>query len=391
MRLITLIARRFTVSLRRDPFARFTSVVSIASVAIGCLALIISISVLNGYEELILETATRYTSHVEVRSIFEDGIHDADRIVRVVRGVPDVERVDSIMVREALARTRSGVDGVMLHGMSEERLSLLLGQGRTPGVYVGHDLGRRLGLTAGDTLVIYARDMRATEGSPILFALPIDGIVRTGMQSIDESMIAMPIERLASLLRQDVTPSLLAITLASAERSTDVSNQLTKALPPTTMVLTWQERFATIASWIELQKKPVPIVLGLIGIVAVFTLISTLLVTVVEKTRSLAILIALGMTARAVMSVIALRAFWTALMGSLIGVVISFAFAFVQNTWSPIQLDGEIYYVDALPVSYDLGPYILVPTTAIALALLAALVPMVAARRIRPARALRFS
>jgi len=386
----TLIARRFTKSLRRDGFSRFTTLVSISSVALGCIALIISISVLNGYEEKIKETASRYTSHIEVRSLDPNGLKGAEAMATYIRTLDGVNNVEGIVVREALARTKSGVDGVLLHGMTTERLEQLGGRGTSIGV----DLARRLSIEPGDTLVVYASQGQPgmnNETMPILFALPIKGLIKTGMQSVDESIIAMPREDLVQYLRMDDRPTMLSVTLDDPDQAYDVAREILRSVPASVTTITWQDRYATVASWIELQKQPIPIVLGLISIVTVFTLISTLLVAVVEKTRSIAILLSIGLHPRRIMVVVALRALWIAIIGSLIGVAVSATFAFVQNTYQIIRLDGEIYYVSVLPVSADPAPYLIVPAISIALALIAALIPMIAARRVQPARALRFA
>jgi len=391
VRLVSFIAGRFSRSLRSG-FARFTTIVSVGSVALGCLALIVSISVLNGYEEMIEETALRYTSHIEVRTFQGDPIPNAGALSQRISKIDDVTSVDPMIIREALARTRDGVEGVVLHGMSQQRIEQLLGAGVDQGAVVGVEVARRLDLTVGDTLVIYASDGRGAEGSPILFSVRIDGIVKTSMQSVDESVVAMDIARLRSLLRlPDDAPTHLTIALRDPYRAEEVARSIAEMTDRGFMVLTWNDRFQAIASWIELQKQPIPIVLGLISIVAVFTLVSTLLVTVVEKTRSIAVLIAIGMRPRQVMGVVVLRAVRIAITGVIIGVGISLAFALIQRTWQPITLDGSIYYVSALPVSLDPAPYLIVPAFSILLAIAASVIPMLAARRVRPAKALRFS
>ena len=390
--IVPFIADRFSRSLRNDGFARFTTIVSIASVAIGSLALIVSISVLNGYEELIEETALSYLSHIEVRAVGTESLEDTDVLQSAIAELEGVTSVEPVIVRGALARTRDGVDGVFLHGLGGDRLSTIVGSDVSDGVYVGQELARRLALAKGDTLVIYAEDERSADAIPILFSVTIAGTITSGMQSIDESIVAMDIETLKTHLRvADDQPTMLTVTLHDANEAENVAREIAGFAPGTVMVLTWHDRYRSIASWIELQKKPIPIILGLISLVAVFTVASTLLVAVVEKTRSLAVLLAIGMAPKAVMMIVAIRGLRIGLIGSMFGVGIAGAFAIIQRTWQPISLDGTIYYVNALPVSADPAPYIIVPLISIALTLAASLIPMLVARNVRPAQALRFS
>ena len=390
MRLVSFIAGRFSRSLRSG-FARFTTLVSVGSVALGCLALIVSISVLNGYEELIEDTALRYTSHIELRRFNGDTIGDVTSILQRMQSIEHVVSADPLVIREALVRTRNGVEGAVLHGLPPERVQTLLSTTLEGGVGVGAEISRRLGLSVGDTIVIYASDGNGTQATPILFSSRIDAVIQTGMQSIDESLIAMDLTSLRSALRlPDHGATHVAVALDDPYLAEPVAQRIAES-ELGLMIITWHDRFQAIASWIELQKQPIPIVLGLISIVAIFTLVSTLLVTVVEKTRSLAVLMAIGMRPRQIMGVVVLRAVRIAVAGSLVGVVISLSFALIQRTWQPITLDGAIYYVSALPVSIGVAPYLIVPLISILLAVAASVIPMIAARKVQPARALRFS
>ncbi len=393
MDLTRFIARRFSVSLRRNAFSRFTTVVSTASVALGCIALIVSTSVLGGYEELITDTALKYTSHVEVRSLGPDGIPQADVLQRYIAGLKSVRSVSHVLQREALAKSRSGVDGVVLVGSEKETdgLSFRARRARNE-VRVGASVARRLGLKVGDTLVIYTSDSLAIGATPRIFTLPIGEILTTGMQTLDESLVQVPIDVLREKLGVEPSQTTsLAITLDDPERAMDVARAIDMATGGRLQVTTWKQRFEAISAWIELQRQPIPIVLGLISIVAVFTLVSTLLVTVVEKTRSFAILSTMGLTPGQIARIVLLRGMRIGLIGISIGVGISLAFAIIQRTWQPITLDGTIYYVSALPVSLSPLPYLIVPAISLTLVFLASLIPIIAARKISPVQALRFS
>ena len=361
--------------------------------ALGCIALIVSVSVLSGYEETIEETALSYLSHIEVRPADGRTIYDGKMDLRgALEDVESVTRVEPLIVREALARTRDGVDGVALHGMTADRFERLTGKTPGEGAFIGAEVARRLDLQEGDTAVIYAADDQRDPTAPVLFSIIVDGIVETGMQSIDESIIAMDIDQLKTTLRMDPEEvSMYSCTVDDPSNVREISSEIAAIIPGRLMVITWEDRYHSISSWIELQKEPVPIVLGLISIVAVFTVISTLLVAVVEKARSFAVLITIGMKPKDVMMIVALRALRIGINGSLIGVGVALAFALIQRTWEPIALDGTIYYVSALPVSLSPLPYLVVPVFAIVLTLVASIIPMVLARKLQPAQVLRFS
>lgn len=391
------VAFRFAHSLRANGFARFTTIVSVLSVALGCVALIIAISVLHGYEEKIEKTAMRFTSHIEAKPVYGNLISNAAGAANIVSKVDGVSSVDVVLNREALARTRAGVDGIVLSGITQERaatfISPMIVQGSgvsATGAVIGEALAATLRVDVGDTLVIYAANAQATQ--PIIFTMRVGGILRSGMATYDNSVVILPISVVRQKLRldQDVASGLL-ITCTDITLVRSVASRVRNVVGPRVYVLTYLDTFAAITAWIDLQKKPIPIVLGLISIVAVFTVISTLLIAVVEKTRSIAILMTIGLTPWRVMSVFLIRSVTIGGFGAAIGSAIAFTFVWVQSTWHVIRLDGAIYYVSELPVSFSPAPFIIIPAISIGLCVLVAIVPMLMASRISPSKALRFS
>lgn len=421
MSLPTLIASRFAFSLRGNGFARFTTIVSVVSVALGCIALIVAMSVLRGYEEAIVATATQFAAPIEIRPIFGQTIPESDKVIAAVKNVEGIKEVDPIVSREALARTRKGVDGILLLGATPKRMAVLneaivnwqgaASQGAinapgapsqrvnnasgaaSQGALVGVDLATRLGLNAGDTLVVYASSSSSTSTEPMLFTVRVRGVIRSGMQSFDDAVVVMDISSLQSALRMQPSEiSGLAVYPDDTDMDADVmATMIGPVIGPRLFPQTYTQRFQSMASWIALQKEPIPIVLGLISIVAVFTIISTLLIAVVEKSRSVAVLRCLGMTSRSIMSVFALNGLRIGITGILLGTGVSLTFILAQKYFEFIRLDGTIYYLSALPVSLSPLPFVLVPSVTLVLCLVASVIPMILASRVSPVRALRFS
>lgn len=390
------IARRFARSLRANGFARFATAVSIGSVALGSIALILAISILTGYEEMIERTAMQFVAHVEARPIGGDVFRDADRVVAGMRGLDGVADADVVLTREALIRTKHGVDGVALTGVSVERgrekIDPLIVHGTgvsDSGLVLGERLASALRVGVGDTVVIYAAN--ADHTAPIIAALRVHGVFRSGMERYDRSLAVLPIDQARRVLRlpNDVASSVL-VTCRSTDLVEGVAERVRTAIGPRGYVTTYVDSFQAMVAWIEIQKRPIPIVLGLISLVAVFSVISTLLIAVVEKTRSVAILMTLGMTPWGVMRVVLLRSLSIGAIGAALGAGIAFGALLAQRTWNIVQLDGAIYYVRHLPVSLDPAPFIVIPAVSITLCVLVSTVPMIIAARVRPARALRF-
>lgn len=401
-----LLSHRLFTSLRTDGFARFVNIVSVSAICLGTLSLLLSLSILNGYEERILETATQFTSHVEIRSSALDGITLSPSEVQRIRELQGVVSVDSILMREALIRTRTGIDGVVIHGMNAERIQQLkpaLISGTLPAdatCVIGEALARRLSLGIGDSVLFYSMSAQTPTADSIaappvpsatLFTRTISGIVATGMQSVDASMIVMPKRSLSTATGSTTGQvTMLTLELANPDRADITAVALLTILPPQYQIVTWKDRYASVANWIELQKQPIPIVLGLISIVAAFSLVSTLLVGVVLKTRSLAILASLGMPYSTLTGLVLRRGLWLGFVGTALGSSVAALLIGIQHTWHVLRLDGAIYYVSTLPVSLSIAPFILVPLSTILLAAIATIVPMVVVARQRIVRGIQF-
>lgn len=390
------IARRFSSSLRNDRFARFTTIVSTIGVALGCTALIVAISVLRGYEEAIVSTAVKLAAHIEIRDGLGGPIPEWQTLASSVRTVEHVRDVRPIIRREALVRSNHSLDGTMVMGTDDIHsidMRATVGRGdSTRWAWMGSILAERLKVRAGDTVIIYTAQMTRSSTSPRMRPFVVQGIVSTGMASTDEGLIVVPsgVARDLFGFTADMA-SALAVTVDETENTDAVAERLGSVIGHRLWALTYEQRFAAMSSWIALQKEPIPIVLGLISIVAVFTVISSLVIAVVEKTRSIAILQTLGMSRQKISVVFLWNALRIGLTGAIIGTATAASFCYAQQTWEFIRLDGAIYYVSVLPVTLDVLPFVLVPMTSVALSILASIVPMILASRISPARALRFS
>lgn len=391
------IARRFSQTLRSNGFARFTSVVAIVSVSLGTLAVCVSQSILAGYDEIIKETSQRFGMHITVQRPDANLMSDASGVIESIRSIPGVVAVGEAIRQEALIKRRSVIDGAVMVGLPKEHLvhafTGLIEDGHrlndAEGVIIGSGLARRLASGRGDTITLITKS--AGDERPSIARIRIGGVFTSGMMSYDENAVVMTLERLRSLLRTPSTASsLLMVTCVSQDIESEVVKEISHRYPEQLTVLTYRDHFAAMWNWIDLQRKPIPVIMSLIALVSMFTVVSTVLLSVVEKTRSLAVLSTLGMAPHQLALVTAIRVLSTSFIGVASGLVVSVAFIVAQRTWHLIGLDGSIYYVQHLPVAFE--PWILARSSALILlaACMASILPMLITMRIRPIRALRF-
>jgi lipoprotein-releasing system permease protein len=239
--------------------------------------------------------------------------------------------------------------------------------------------------------VIYTGDASAT--APTLLAVIIAGIARSGMQQYDETAVFLDVAALRSRLRfSDAEGSYVAVYPGPEADIADVAQRIRSTFTRTSglYVQTYHDRFSAIESWIALQQEPIPIILGLISLVAIATVVATLLISVVEKTRQIAVLRTMGMTSGGIARIFLWRGLQVGFVGWFAGSALALLCCLIQDTWHVISLDGNLYYVSSLPVSITATPYVIVAITSLATSLIATLAPIVIASGIQPARTLQF-
>lgn len=394
--LLWTISRRFARSLRADGFARFTSIVATLSISLGFIALCLSQSILAGYVEIIQTTAQRFGMYVTVQSSMGYALDDVRTLQRALEQIPGVTSTRPVLRQETLIRHASAIDGAVITGLDSTMVAdvfspvVIDGTSRPDnGMLIGSGLRDRLGITVGDTVTLITRTAKGDR--PTISRQTIRGVFKSGIAAYDDHVLLTGLEHARGILRAGPSQSSsVMITCTGDEVIPLIRDVVTSAYRDRLSVLTYRDHLASIWNWIELQRQPIPVILSLIAIVSVFTVVSSLILAIVAKTRSMAILSTLGMTWWRIAAIVGLRALTTTIVGLMLGAGVSLAFIGVQRTWKPISLDGGIYYVSHLPVAFD--PWIVTTSALLILAvsMIASTVPMLIAARLRPASALRF-
>lgn len=391
------IARRFSRSLRRTGFARFTSVVAITSVCLGTLAVCLSQSILSGYEEIIQQTASRFGMSVTVQRNDGAPLDDDTFVAQRLSSIQGVSSVSQAIRQETLIKMHGRLDGAILVGLHSDHIHRafdgLVTKGLSPGTsdaaMVGAGLAKRLDIGVGDTITVITRSVR--ENVPAIARVSVSGLFTSGMASYDEHAVVTTTDHARRIIRAPRTvSSMLMITCSPGADEERVVRTISIQLGDRVLVQTYRDHFAVMWNWIDLQRRPIPVIMSLIAIVSMFTVVTTVLLSIVEKTRSLAMLATLGMSPWKLSLVTAIRVLSTSTVGVATGLALSIVLIAVQRTWHVVSLDGSVYYVQHLPVAFE--PLVLVRSSLLILlaACLAAAVPMVITMRIRPIRALRF-
>ena len=400
-----LIAGRYLRSSRNDGFVSFITAIAIIGVMLGTATLIIALSVLGGFEREITEKVIGFSSHVQVVAFAGKSLPDYGKNRRLIEErFPVVQSVAPFVAREALIRSREGVDGIYLKGVDPEHdnssarkymveggYDLARKRGETPRLVIGRKLASRLSLGVGDRAVVFGIGRLAEGAEPRVMQFRIGGIYESGMAEYDDLSAFTDLGSAQSLFQVGEAVTGYDIMLASPDSAAAVAAEIQDLLGYPHYGRTVYDTYRNLFSWIELQKKPIPIILGLIIIVATVNIIGTLLMMVLDKTREIGVLRAMGATRGGITRIFLRQGLTVAVTGTVLGDLLALSLGLLQLQFRFFSLPSDIYFMSSVPVLLRWEHFLLVSVLSIVLSLASSLLPARLAARLHPVKAIRFA
>jgi len=381
-------------------FLNFSRLVAFGGIALGSMALIISLSVLEGFEHKLFESAVSYTSHISARSYSNKPLENSDEVIDELKTkFPQITRISKNIDGQALIRKAKDIEGIGLRGVESkqqlEKIQLKDGSldstlNSQYSLAIGTGLARKIDAKVGDEVIIYGLVPDKLTESRIK-KMKITAIVQTGMAKYDDILAITSYEIAREMFAYpEGAISLLEIDIDDINQATNLATQFEDVIGFPYFFLTYFDLHIQEFMWIQLQKEPIPLALGFIVAVAALNVITVLLITVVEKTKAIGLFRALGMKRKYIMFLFFQQGLKITLGASLFGCLLGFITCWLQDTYSIIKLDGSIYFLDVAPVSFNPNHYAIVILTTLLLGLVVTIIPAYAASRVNPVTALRF-
>lgn len=403
-----LIALRYIFALRRQSFIAVISLFAVCGVAIGVASLIVVIGVMNGFTKDLRDKILGVNAHVIV-SAFTGGIRDHQALADICRQVPGVTGVSPFVYSEVMLSASGGVKGVVLRGIetstADQVLSLskdmvsgsvkdLEDKDGLPGVVIGAEMAKRLGLGLGATVnLLSPTGTQSSVGfTPKIRVFRVAGIFRTGMYEYDATLGYVTLEAARNLLgfKEDVASG-LEVRLADVYKAGEVSDTLRAKLHEYPVyVRNWQEMNANLFAALELEKTAMFIILAMIVLVGSFSIVTMLVMLVMQKTKDIAVLMSLGADEGMIRRIFMYQGSFIGAVGTGLGYCIGIPVALLLKKYQFIKLPSDVYPVDYLPVRLELLDMTLIGAAALALCFLSTLYPARRAAALKPSDALRY-
>ncbi len=408
MHFIFFITNKLINSHRKSGFISAISLIAMLGISIGVAVLIIALSVLNGFQKEIQNKIASFYSHIDLAAFDGQVLSNYKIAMPEIKSLIGNEliNISPYVGQVAVIRSSARKEGVYIKGIEPEfdnsdlKTNIIAGkydltaEGDNFKIIIGNKLAKKLSVKMGDNVVIFTLrnyEARGVESVPNIYVFKVTGIYETGMSEYDDVTAFTDLGTAQKIFYYGTNLSGYDIKLKNINNADSVAGFLTSALGYPYYGKSIFRIHRNIFTWIELQKKPIPIVLGLIIIVAVFNVISTLLMIVLDKTNAIGILKSLGASGKKIKLIFIINGLIIGILGTVFGNVLGYVLLKLQMKFNIISIPQGVYFLDVVPIDLSSEIFIIVSAISIFLSLICSYIPASLASKTDPIKAIRFS
>lgn len=399
------VAKRY-LKTKRSILQSIIVLISILGVFIGVAALIIVLSIMNGFQTDLKDKILGINAHIAILKYFNEPVENYDSLATVIRKSKDVIGASPFIYTKVMINNNSYVDGIVLRGVDEKTLkdvsdiesrlkygSFNFADGDEPGIVIGTILADFLRVHTGDEVSIFSTANFTPTPMGIIprsKKFKVVGIFDAGMFEYDASLAYVSIHSAQKLLGMEDAVSGIGVKVNDIYKAQEIARTIEKKLGFPFRTNNWMQMNRSLFSALRLEKIMMFIVLTLIVIVASFNIIGTLILMVSQKTRDIGVLKSMGASNKQIMKIFIFQGLTIGLVGTSLGVLFGFVVSFLLGKYIHFPLPGDVYFINTLPVNMEITDFIIVGVSAIVISFIATLYPAMKASRFDPVKAIRY-
>ena len=381
-------------------FTSFASIAAMVGLGLGVCALVLTSSVLNGFEETISSKIAGFDGHIRIQHFLFKPVTPYKTRLDSILTASNVSFSTVAYIQEAaMVRKGRSAEGILIVGHGDDALPKSINQMMRKGsaylqkgnIVIGDDLAAALKVKVDDKLVLVdMKSMVSISSGQRMKQVTVSGIYKSGLQEYDKSVVYMTLADAQTLFQYDEKVSGYTINIKDGKQARVLASRIEETLGYPNYAITWKEKHRTLFNWLNLQKWPILIIFGMIALVGIVNIISALTMIVLEKIRSIGTLISMGMNKKTIRRIFLIKGIYIGVMGSLAGLGVALILAGIQIWFKPLSIAEDIYFMSHVPVLFDWTIIGLIVLCSFISSILAALWPTHRASSVEPAVALRY-
>jgi len=403
-----LALRYFKGNRKGARFLSFIKIMSITGVAIGSAGLLIALSVVHGFKSTINNKVLGFAPHytISTQSFITPTIERADTLISFLdRELPEIAKKQAVIQGQVMIQTKDEISGTILKGVGKDGgvsgLNQYVNVGNFDiseqetgmfGVVIGSKLATQLSAEIGDIVTTYTvKGVPSLLNSPEIKQFTVTGIYQTGIDQFDDVFVIVDREQARQLFKLKKNEAhAIEIKLKDEKDIENFEDKLISTLSFPFFSESILEKFYNIFAWVELQEQMIPLVIGVMIIVAAFNLIGAVLMMILERTRDIGVLKTIGTKSSIVRRIFLFEGLLVSFVGLIFGIGFSLLFAYLQLEFQIIPLSEENYYMSYVPVEPHLIDFLIVALITTILCGLASWIPARVAAKTDPLKVISY-
>ena len=397
MKISFLLALKHIKSDHKSGFVKTASILSVFGLSIGISALLITLFILNGFERIISEKITEVDGHIRIKHFLSEPFNPSDYDLENKLST----QKNNVSIRQftqntALFRKGQIAEGVIVEGVNADDFSFIdqmIIEGSSNlssrGVIIGKRLANTHNIGINEKITIF--DLSSLyHNTKSFMQFNVEGIFHSGMTEYDKSSVFINISNSKTLFGLDEKISGYVLQLKDINNLNDIAKSINSNISYPMMSMTWKEKNRALYKWLNVQRWPILFIFSLIALVAIINIVSSLSMIVIDKTKQIGLLSAIGMPSSEIKDIFLIKGLIIGFLGTFFGSLIAISLATLQNNFKIIVVPEDIYFMNFIPIDINYFQILIISIATLIVSSIISYWPAMRSTKILPSQALKY-